>query len=406
MNCRGCGAGLTRSFVDLGTAPPSNAFLDTAALARPEAWYPLALLVCDKCRLVQTLDVASSEQIFSSDYVYFSSYSRSWLAHAERFVAQAVERLRLGPDSLVVELAANDGYLLQYVAARGIPCIGVEPTASTARAARERGIAVVEQFFGRALGEEMGSARTADLVVANNVFAHVPDPVDFAAGIAALLAPGGLASIEFPHVLELVRGGQFDTIYQEHFSYFSLHSAEALLRRAGLRVCDVEQLATHGGSLRLWACRADSVHAEAPAVAALRAVERDAGMLEDRFYAGFQAVAEKVKDEFLSFLLASKREGATVAGYGAAAKGNTLLNFAGVRADLLRCVADASPHKQGRWLPGSRIPVVAEAHLRALRPDYVVVLPWNLFAEISVQLGYIRDWGGCFVTAVPRLEVR
>lgn len=406
MNCRFCRAPLDDLFLDLGSAPPSNAFLRSEDLHAPEAWFPLKLFTCRACRLVQVDEVERHDALFGSDYVYFSSYSRSWLAHAERYVARAVDRLALGPESLVLEIASNDGYLLQYVKAWGIPCLGIEPTASTAAAARERGIDTIEQFFGSAFARELGQARRrADLIVANNVLAHVPDINDFVAGLALALAPTGSITIEFPHLLQLVSQRQFDTVYHEHFSYFSLHTAQHILASHGLRIWDVEELPTHGGSLRLWTCHSDAPHPEQPAVAALLGAERAAGMLEIDWYRGFQSQADGIKNDFLTFLLDCKRTGKVVAGYGAAAKGNTLLNYAGVRPDLLAYVADASPHKQGRYLPGSRIPVVDEARIQATRPDFVVILPWNLREEISAQLAYIRDWGGRFVIAVPELTV-
>ncbi|MDI1254304.1 class I SAM-dependent methyltransferase [Thermomonas sp.] len=406
MKCRFCGTLLRDVFLDLGTAPPSNAFLSHEALQAPEAWFPLKLYTCAQCHLVQVDEVQHHEQLFAPDYAYFSSYSRSWLQHAEHYVSAVVPRLSLDAGSLVVEVASNDGYLLQYVSARDIPCVGVEPTAGTAQAARMRGIETEERFFGEAFARGFANRRGhADLIVANNVLAHVPDINDFVAGFAALLAPQGVVTIEFPHLLELVANRQFDTVYHEHFSYLSLHTTCRILAAHGLRVWDVESLLTHGGSLRIWACRDDAMHPGTPAVAAMLAKEQAAGMFELTWYQGFQSVAEVVKNDFLTFLLLQKRNGKQVAGYGAAAKGNTLLNFAGVRTDLLAFVADASPHKQGRYLPGARIPVVDEQHLREAKPDFVVVLPWNLREEITAQLAYIREWGGKFVVAVPSLEV-
>jgi len=406
VNCRHCHAPLSDVFIDLGTAPPSNAFLRAEDLSAPEVWFPLRAYTCSRCFLVQVDEIQRHDMLFCSDYVYFSSYSRSWLAHAESFVAQAVERLALDARSLVVEIASNDGYLLQYAKARGLRCVGIEPTAGTAAAARARGIETVERFLGAEVAKEFSAQYgRADLVVANNVLAHVPDINDFVAGIHTLLAAQGVASIEFPHLLQLVQQRQFDTIYHEHFSYLSLHTARQILASAGLRVFDVERLSTHGGSLRLWACHGQASHETTPKVATVLAEEETAGMLNMGFYRGFQAEADAIKDAFLRFLLEAKHTGKRVMGYGAAAKGNTLINYAGVRADLLACVADASPHKQGRYLPGSRIPVVTEAHLRRGRADYVVVLPWNLREEISNQLAYIRDWGGQFVTAVPQLAL-
>ncbi|QDA56848.1 MULTISPECIES: class I SAM-dependent methyltransferase [Thermomonas] len=406
MKCRFCHSPLHDVFLDLGSAPPSNAFLRAEDLDAPEAWYPLKLHACGHCHLVQVDEVQRHDALFSGDYVYFSSYSRSWLEHAARYVEHAAERLRLGPQSQVVEIASNDGYLLQYVKARNIPCVGIEPTASTAAAARERGIETMEQFFGqRFAGEFVASRGKADLAIANNVLAHVPGINDFVAGLSIILAPQGTITIEFPHLMQLLAQRQFDTVYHEHFSYLSLHTVRRILAAHGLRIWDVEQLGTHGGSLRLWACHREASHPETPAVAALLEEERAAGMLDPSRYRGFQPLADAIKNDFLAFLLDCKREGKLVAGYGAAAKGNTLLNYAGVRPDLLGYVVDASPHKQGRYLPGSRIPVVAETRIRETRPDFVVILPWNLREEITSQLAYIGEWGGKFVTAVPQLEV-
>lgn len=406
MKCRFCASALTEVFLDLGTAPPSNAYLAPSALASPETYFPLKLFTCTQCWLVQVDEVQSHASLFAPDYAYFSSFSVSWLAHAERYVDAVVPRLGLDRNSLVVEIASNDGYLLQYVHAQGIPCVGIEPTASTAAAARAKGIESIERFFGCSFAAELVAQRgRANLIVGNNVLAHVPDLNDFVAGLALALAPQGTITLEFPHLLELVTRRQFDTVYHEHFSYFSLHTVQAVLAAHGLRVWDVERLPTHGGSLRVWACCTDATKTTQPSVDSLLAVEVEAGMRERAFYTGFQAVADAVKDDFLGFLLEQKKLGRKVAAYGAAAKGNTLLNYAGVRSDLLRYVADASPYKQGRHLPGSRIPVVTEAHLLADRPDIVVILPWNLHTEITAQLACIRDWGGRFAVAVPRLEL-
>jgi SAM-dependent methyltransferase len=393
-------------FLDLGTAPPSNAFLSAHDLGSPELHFPLKLFTCAQCWLVQVDEVQSHEKLFAPDYAYFSSFSRSWLEHAERYVAAASGRLGLGPHSLVVEIASNDGYLLQYVAARGIACVGIEPTSGTARAAREKGIETIERFFGRELAVEFRcDRRAADLIVANNVLAHVPDLNDFVGGLAALLAPNGTITVEFPHLLELVRHRQFDTVYHEHFSYFSLHAVRSVFAAHGLRIYDVERIPTHGGSLRVWACLAQAPQAEAPAVGALIRDEAGAGMLTIDFYSDFQRAANAVKDSLLTFLIEQKRAGRKLVGYGAAAKGNTLLNYAGVKPDLLPYVIDASPHKQGRYLPGSRIPVLAEDRLREDRPDFVLILPWNLREEITEQLRYIREWGGKFITAIPSMAV-
>lgn len=406
MKCRHCATPLQDVFLDLGSAPPSNAFLTADALGAPEAWFPLKLFTCRNCLLVQVDEVQSHAELFAPDYVYYSSFSRSWLAHAERYVERTAARLELGRDSLVMEIASNDGYLLQYVAARGIPCIGIEPTTGTANVARQKGIETLERFFGRDFAAEfVRERRTADLIVANNVLAHVPDINDFVAGLALALAAEGSITVEFPHLMELVAKHQFDTVYHEHFSYFSFHTARQIFAAHGLKIWDVEQLPTHGGSLRLWASHANSRHAETPAVSALLRIETDTGMQGRAYYQGFQAQADAVKNDCLGFLLEQRRAGRRVAGYGAAAKGNTLLNYAGVRPDLLSYVVDASPHKQGHWLPGSRIPVVAESRLRKERPDFVLILPWNLREEIMAQLSYVREWDGQFVVAVPQLAI-
>lgn len=407
MKCRHCGSELRLNFLDLGTAPPSNAYLNPEQLHAPELWFPLRLLVCETCWLVQTEDYAGRETLFTEDYAYFSSYSSTWLAHAARYVQTMRERLRLGPQSCVVEVAANDGYLLQYVQAVGIPCYGVEPTASTARAARAKGIEILERFFGLALAEELARAgRQADLIVANNVLAHVPDINDFVAGFARLLKPQGIATFEFPHLLCMVQGGQFDTAYHEHYSYLSLTTVQRIFAANGLVVFDVEQLPTHGGSLRVFAQRSDTgAHVQTPAVAAVLQREAIAGMTSTAFYREFQGRAEKIKDDLVLFLIDAKRKGLKIGAYGAAAKGNTLLNFAGIRPDLLPYVVDKNPAKQGKCMPGSRIPIVDEAHLKAHRPDLILILPWNLREEVMAQLAYVREWGGEFVTAVPALEV-
>ena len=405
MKCRLCSAPLHDVFLDLGSAPPSNAYLTAETLSAPETWFPLKLFTCASCFLVQVDEVQSHEALFPADYAYFSSYSSSWLEHARAFVDTAADRLGLGHDSLVLEVASNDGYLLQYVAGKGIPCLGIEPTTGTAAVARGRGIETIEAFFGRALaGELVIKYGRADLIVANNVLAHVPDLNDFIAGLAIALAPEGTLSIEFPHLQRLVAERQFDTVYHEHFSYFSLYTVRKALAMHDLRIWNVEPLTTHGGSLRVWAAHNGSTFMQQPSVDATLDGERAAGMLAMNYYRGFQAQADAVKNDLLAFLLEQRRLGRKVVGYGAAAKGNTLLNYAGVRPDLLPYVVDASPHKQGRYLPGSRIPVVSEASLRKDKPDVVLVLPWNLLPEIEQQLVYVRDWGCGFVTAVPGIR--
>lgn len=407
MKCRFCATPLELVFADLGSAPPSNAYLDSAALHAPERWYPLRVLVCRACWLVQTEDFAQAHELFDAEYGYFSGVSASWRAHCEAYAQRMIERFALDADSHVVEVAANDGTLLRNFQDRSIPCLGVEPTASTAAAARALGIDIEQEFFGTALaGRLVAQGRSADLTAANNVLAHVPDINDFVSGFARLLKPQGVATFEFPHVQSQVAGNQFDTIYHEHFSYLSLSSVKRIFDANGLTVFDVEALPTHGGSLRVYAQRSDTgSRAIEAAVAERLAGERAAGLEHEAFYASFQSAAEKVKNDFLEFLLAARRRGETVAAYGAAAKGNTLLNFAGVRADLLAFVVDRSPGKQGKFLPGSRIPIVAEDRLEQIRPHYIVILPWNLDAEVRTQLAYCREWGARFVTAVPELRV-
>jgi len=408
MKCRHCGANLTSPLVDLGSAPPSNAFLTEEALRAPEKWYPLRVLVCTECWLVQTEDYANYADLFSADYAYFSSFSTTWLEHAERYVATMVERFNLGADSHIVEVASNDGYLLQYAKMRGIPCLGIEPTASTAKVARGKGIEVYEEFFGVLQARRLvGIGKIADLTVANNVLAHVPDINDFVAGFALLLKPDGVATFEFTHLIKLVQENLFDTIYHEHFSYFSLTAVKRIFEANGLVVFDVDELPTQGGSLRVYAQRCDSGRQQqSTRITELLERERIAGVDDIDFYGGMQVRVNRVKNEFITFLIEASRSGKKVAAYGAAAKGNTLLNYAGVRPDLIHFVSDRNPAKQGRYMPGSRIPIVAEDRLKAERPDYVVILPWNLRHELILQLNYVREWGGRFVTAVPNLTVQ
>lgn len=406
MNCRHCRAPLSLPMVDFGSAPPSNAYLTAEALERPERWYPLRVLVCERCWLVQTQDFADAHELFDADYAYFSGFSTTWVEHARRYVDDMATRLGLGARGMVVEVASNDGYLLQHVKARGIPCLGVEPTASTAAAARAKGIEVVGEFFGESLGRRLASeGRAADLTAANNVLAHVPDIDDFLRGFAALLKPQGVATFEFPHLLRLIDGVQFDTIYHEHFSYLSMLAVDRIMRAAGLAPFEVQELGTHGGSLRVLAQRADTgTHAADGSVERMIERERAAGLATRERYAGFQAQAERVRNDLLAFLIDAKRAGRTVAAYGAAAKGNTLLNFAGVRPDLVRYVVDLNPAKQGKFMPGSRIPIVGRERLGRDRPDDLLVLPWNLLEEVRAQNRALSDAGTRFVVAVPRLS--
>lgn len=407
MKCRHCQSALSLTFLDLGSAPPSNAYLSEEGLRAPETWLPLRLLTCETCWLVQTEDHAGREALFTPDYAYFSSFSSTWLAHSRAFVASAVARFGLNERSLVCEVGANDGYLLQYVKEAGIPCYGVEPTASTAAAARSKGLDVVERFFGAELAGELAAAgRQGDLVTASNVLAHVPDINDFVRGFTLLLKPRGVAIFEFPHLLRMVQEAQFDTAYHEHYSYLSLTSARRILEHGGLAVFDVEQHPTHGGSLRVFAQRRDSGARDvSERVAAVLRDEAQAGLATPAPYAGFQARADRIADDFTAFLLEARRAGKSVAACGAAAKGSTLLNYAGVRRRLLAFVVDGNPAKQGRYMPGSRIPIVAESRLDAERPDYIVLLPWNLRQELMGQFARARSWGAQFVTAVPELRV-
>ena len=384
--------------IDLGHQPPSNAYLSDEQLAGPEITYPLRLLVCKHCWLVQLPAHAAAAELFTPDYAYFSSTSSSWCAHAQHFVTEAVTQLSLGPQSRVVELASNDGYLLQYVQKRGIPCLGIEPTRATAEAARAKGIPTLERFFGLQLSDEL---EPADLVVANNVLAHVPDINDFLAGISRLLKPGGMASIECPHLLRLLQGNQFDTIYHEHYSYLSLQVVERIAGVAGLLLVDVEELPTHGGSLRMWLAPQGSGREQSSAVDAVRAMEQAAGLETLAAWADFERRAEVAKNGLLRFLLVEHESGRQVLGYGAAAKGNTLLNYAGVRRDLLRAVADRASSKQGRYLPGSHIPVISPEQLTERDPQTLLVLPWNLIEEVAKQ------WPGRrMATAIPELKLR
>jgi len=407
VNCRHCGSELALPLVDLGSAPPSNSYLTDETLKTPEKWFPLRVLVCEHCWLAQTEDFAQAEELFDDDYAYFSGFSSSWLKHCEHYVSDMVTRFELDENSHVVEVAANDGYLLQYFLDRSIPCTGVEPTASTAAAARAKGISIVQDFFGLRLGREMAAQeKQADLTAANNVLAHVPDINDFVTGFTELLNPFGVATFEFPHLLKLIAESQFDTIYHEHFSYLSFTAVDRIFAANGLTVFDVEEHSTHGGSLRVFAQRSDTGrHSRDVKVDELLGREVRAGMTTANYYADFQIKTDKVKNDFLSFLLNVKRQGQIVAAYGAAAKGNTLLNYAGIRPDLISFVVDRNPAKQGKYMPGSRIPITDELKLRQVRPNYVVVLPWNLKAEVSRQLDYIKAWGGRLVTAVPCLEI-
>ena len=406
MNCRHCATPLTHTFLDLGFAPPSNAYLTADDLARPEKYYPLKVKVCDHCWLVQTEDYAQADELFSPDYAYFSSTSSGWLAHAAQYVQDMIAQLALDHTSHVIEVASNDGYLLKNFVAANIPCLGIEPTASTAAAAEQLGIPVLREFFGEALGKRLAAqGKQADLIAGNNVFAHVPDINDFTRGLKAALKPGGTITLEFPHLMQLLAHTQFDTVYHEHFSYLSLFTVSRIFEAAGLRIRDVEELPTHGGSLRVFGCHADDAPATTPAVAALLAEEAARGLQSLATYNTFQTRANRVKDDLLAFLIEKKRAGKKVAAYGAAAKGNTLLNYAGVKPDLLAFVCDAAVAKQGKFMPGSHIPILPPSAVRDEKPDFVVILPWNIAAEVRQQNAFVSEWGGRFVVAVPNLEV-
>jgi SAM-dependent methyltransferase len=385
-------------------SPPSNALIDPHRETEAEAFYPLQLYVCERCWLVQLEQFHSAAEIFRDDYAYYSSFSTTWLAHVDAFAAAAISRFELGPDSLVIEVASNDGYLLKRFRDRGIDVLGIEPARNVADAAIENGIPTIVEFLTRATGGALlARGKAGDLVVGNNVLAHVPDLNDFVAGLATLVKPDGVLSLEFPHVLRMVERSEFDTIYHEHFSYFSLASATNVLEANGLYAFDVEELPTHGGSLRVYARRTRS--APTAAVEGVLHAERDAALTRVAGYAGLQKKAEAVKFALLEFLIRCKRDGSSVAGYGAPAKATTLLNFCGVRTDLLEYTVDRSPHKQGRLVPGVRVPIAAPERIFQTKPDYVLILPWNLRDEIREQMARISAWGGKFVVPIPQLEI-
>lgn len=402
--CRGCGAKLIRTFVDLGLSPLANSYVPAGKIHDGEIFYPLHAYVCDRCFLVQLEEFESPEAIFS-DYAYFSGFSASWLRHAEAYAAAMQKRFGLGPGHKVVEIASNDGYLLQYFVARGIPALGIEPAHNVADAAIAKGVPTEIMFFGEASAEILRQrGHVADLMTANNVLAHVPDILDFIGGFGVVLKAEGVATFEFPHLLRLIEQSQFDTIYHEHFSYLSLGVVAALMKRKGLRVFDVDELATHGGSLRVFACHDGASHRSQPSVDRILAEERAANLFDLSGYAGFAEHVVDIKCRTLEFLIKARGEGKTICGYGAAAKGNTFLNYCGIGPELIEVVADRSPHKLNSLLPGSRIPVVSPQDMLAMRPDYVVILPWNLKDEIAEQLKDIHGWGGAFVTAIPELS--
>ena len=405
-SCRFCSAPLSVTFADLGMSPPSNAYLRPEQLNQMERFYPLHAYVCERCKLVQLEEFESPAQIFT-EYAYFSSFSSSWLQHAERYVEQMVARFGLGPQSQVVEIASNDGYLLQYFKQRGVPVLGVEPAANVAKVALEqRGVPSRVEFFGTATAQRMvADGIRADLLLGNNVLAHVPDLNDFVGGMPVLLARDGVVTMEFPHLLRLIEQNQFDTIYHEHFSYLSFLTVEEVFAKAGLKLFDVEELPTHGGSIRIYASHAQSARPVEPRVQRMRQLERDAGLERMDVYQAFEQQVRQTKLDVLDFLIKAKRGGKSVAAYGAAAKGNTLLNYCGVRADMVDYIVDKNPYKQDRFAPGTHVPIYGPERLAATKPDYVLILPWNIKGEVVEQMRAIRDWGGRFVVAIPHVEV-
>ena len=408
MNCRHCHCSLTSVFCDLQTCPPSNAMVKPEELNHSELYFPLKVYVCDSCRLVQVDEIEKAGDIFNADYTYFSSFSTSWLAHAKKYCNEMTERFGYGPQSQVIEVASNDGYLLQYFKEKGIPVLGIEPTANTAAAAQKIGIHSIVDFFGSKLAKEQLADKglQADLILGNNVLAHVPDINDFVGGVKIALKPNGVNTFEFPHLCRLVEFNQFDTIYHEHFSYLSFTAVKTIFEKQGLELFDVQELPTHGGSLRIFAKHKDNTtHVITPAVAAMLERERSLGIDTNTYYQGFQHRVDTIKYQLWTFLIEQQKASKKVIGYGAAAKGNTLLNYAGVKGnDLIQFVVDASPHKQHKYLPGARIPVYAKDKIAEYKPDYIIIFPWNLQEEITSQLAYVREWGAKFVVFIPETK--
>jgi SAM-dependent methyltransferase len=406
MKCRHCHTELEHVFLDLGYAPPSNAYLSKEALRAPETTFPLKLYVCDRCWLVQTEDYAEADELFSGDYAYFSSTSQGWLQHAARYTQSITQRLGLSKDSFVIEVASNDGYLLKNFVAAGIPCLGIEPTDSTADAAEKIGVPVLREFFGVTTATNLAnSGKRADVICGNNVYAHVPDINDFTQGLSIALKAGGTVNLEFPHLMRLLEQNQFDTVYHEHFSYLSLTAVLSIFAQAKLRVFDIEELPTHGGSLRIYGCHINDPRATEASVSDMLEKEKKFGLKNLGVYQSFQQKADKVKNDFLYFLIEQKRAGKSVAAYGAAAKGNTLMNYAGIKHDLIDFVCDAAPSKQGKYMPGSHIPILHPAELVQRKPDWVIILPWNIAEEVLQQQKQVLAWGGKFVISVPELKV-
>jgi hypothetical protein len=406
MNCRHCKAFLKHTFLDLDYAPPSNAYLSKEDLNHPEVYFPLKIKVCDQCWLVQTEDYTQADELFTHDYAYFSSTSSSWLTHARQYAEKMTTDLGLNAQSLVIEVASNDGYLLKNFVTTGIPCLGIEPTDSTAAAAEKLGIRVMREFFGEALGKQLAKkSQQADLIVGNNVYAHVPDINDFTRGLKVTLKPGGTITLEFPHLMRLIEQAQFDTVYHEHFSYLSLQTVSHIFSAVGLRVWNVEELSTHGGSLRVYGCHQDDPRSTQAAVSSVLQKETKHGLQDLNTYLSFQSRADKIKDDLLSFLIEQKRAGKKVVAYGAAAKGNTLLNYAGVKPDLIEFVCDAAQAKQGKFMPGSHIPILHPSEILKRQFDYMLILPWNIASEIVQQNSLLKTKGVHFLTAIPELEV-
>ena len=405
-NCRFCGGDLSLTFIDLKHSPVSNKLLSLEDLAKPEITFPLIVKVCQNCFLVQTEDYQTSSEIFTEDYPYFSSFSKSWLEHSKNYVSMMIDRFGYTSDSLVVEIASNDGYLLQYFKEAGVSVIGIEPTKSTAQVALSKGIDTVIDFFGKKLAIQRFNIKKADLILGNNVIAHVPDINDFIAGVKFALGEGGVCTFEFPHLLQLHQNNQFDTIYQEHFSYLSLFSVQKIFDKHGLKIFDVEEFSTHGGSIRIFCAHKDN---EAQVISAnvnrVLKDELNAGIDKPQFYEGFEKKALNIKIELLQFLLEKFKSNKSVAAYGAAAKGNTLLNYCGIKDDLICFCSDANIHKQDKYMPGSHIPILSPEEIKNRKPDYVLILPWNLRNEIKKDLHYISEWGGKFVVAIPQLEI-
>ena len=406
MNCRHCNTHLEHTFLDLGFAPPSNAYVSRHALKMPELYFPLKLLVCDQCWLVQTEDYTEAVDLFDNDYAYFSSISKSWLEHSRAYFELVKERFSLNGDSHVIEIASNDGYLLKNFVNENIPCLGIEPTASTAMAAEKLGIPVVREFFDSELAKSLvEKKKSADLIIGNNVYAHVPDINSFTKGLKIILKSNGVVTLEFPHLMRMLEHTQFDTAYHEHFSYLSLTAVSNIFRREGLRIWDVEELPTHGGSLRIYGCHEESIRGTTTRVGEILEQEERNGLMLITTYQDFQARAESIKNNLITFLIEQKKHGKSVVAYGAAAKGNTILNYSGIKTDLLSCVCDAAPSKQGKFMPGSHIPIMSPSILQERKPDYILILPWNIASEVMSANSFVREWGAKFVIAVPELSV-